>query len=339
MINNVHDMNNALKHRHAHAHAREPRSQPQPQPHSNQGLQRPLRVALAITAAMFVVEVAGGFLSRSLALLADAGHMLTDVAALSLSLFAFWLSARPPSSRHTFGWRRFEIFAALLNGVALWIIAAVIGLEAFRRLQAPEPVKGGLMLAVAVIGLAANIVTGAVLFRSRERNLNIRGAFLHVAADALGSVGVLVAALLIALTGSFIWDPIVSAAVCLLILWSSARLIRDSFRIFMEGAPAHLDTGAIRAALAAIGGVADVHDLHVWTITSGFVSASAHIRIRAGADGRGILRQAHEAMAARFRILHTTFQIEDEEGNPCAGGSCDLTPPAAPQTPQPPETP
>ncbi len=297
--------------------------------HSHGEHQRPLKVALLITSAVFAVEVAGGFLSRSLALLADAGHMLTDVAALALSLFAFWLSARPPSARHTFGWRRFEIFAALLNGVALWIIAAVIGFEAFQRLQAPQPVKGGLMLAVAAFGLAANIATGAVLYKSREHSLNIRGAFLHVAADALGSVGVLAAALLIAATGSFIWDPIVSAAVCLLILWSSARLIRDSFRIFMEGAPSHLDTGAVRAALSAIDGVVDVHDLHVWTITSGFVSASAHIRIRTGADGRAILRQAHEAMSTRFRIRHATFQIEDEEGNPCDGGSCDLTPPTS----------
>jgi len=291
--------------------------------------QKPLKVALLITAAVFVVEVAGGFLSHSLALLADAGHMLTDVAALGLSLFAFWLSDRPPSSRHTFGWRRFEIFAALLNGVALWIIAAVIGFEAFQRLQAPRPVKGGLMLAVAVFGLAANVATGAVLYRSRAHSLNVRGAFLHVVADALGSVGVLAAAVLIAATGSFVWDPVVSAAVCLLILWSSARLIRDSFRIFMEGAPSHLDTGAVRAALASIDGVADVHDLHVWTITSGFVSASAHIRIRTGADGREILRRAHEAVSARFGIRHATFQIEDEEGNPCGGGSCDLTPPPA----------
>jgi cobalt-zinc-cadmium efflux system protein len=294
--------------------------------------QRPLKVALLITSAIFVVELAGGFASRSLALLADAGHMLTDVAALGLSLFAFWLSSRPPSPRRTFGWRRFEIFAALLNGVALWGIAAVIGFEAYQRLQSPQPVKSGLMLAVAVFGLAANIVSGAVLYRSREHSLNIRGAFLHVAADALGSVGVLVAALLIAVTGSFVWDPIVSAAVCLLILWSSARLIRDSLRIFMEGAPSHLDPGAVRSALAAIDGVLDVHDFHVWTITSGFVSVSAHLRVRAGADGKGILRQAHEAMSSRFKILHTTFQIETEEGVPCAGGSCDLTPPPEPPT-------
>jgi cobalt-zinc-cadmium efflux system protein len=279
--------------------------------------------------AVLAVEVAGGLLSHSLALLADAGHMLTDVAALGLGLFAFWLSARPASSRRTFGWRRFEIFAAFLNGVALWLIAAVIGYEAFRRLQAPQPVKGGLMLGVAAFGLAANILVGAILFRGRRDNLNVRGAFLHVVGDALGSLGVLAAALLINRTGSFIWDPIVSAAVCLLILWSSALLIRDSFRVFMEGAPSHLDPDAIRAALASLDGVVDVHDLHVWTITSGFVSMSAHVTIREGADPARALAQAQEAMASRFKISHSTFQIESGAAGRCAFGSCDAEPPTS----------
>ncbi len=294
---------------------------------SNQ--QRPLRLALLITVAVLVVEVVGGFLSRSLALLADAGHMLTDVAALGLGLFAFWLAARPASSRRTFGWRRFEIFAAFLNGVALWMIAAVIGYEAYLRFRAPQPVKGGLMFAVAAFGLAANVAVGGILYRSREHSLNVRGAFLHVVADALGSVGVLAAALLIAVTGSFIWDPIVSAAVSVLILWSSARLVRDSFRIFMEGAPSHLDPGAIRAALLAIDGVVDVHDLHVWTITSGFISLSAHLKVRAGAAQQEILRLAHEALSSRFEVRHSTFQIEPEEDAACATASCDAEPPTS----------
>jgi cobalt-zinc-cadmium efflux system protein len=288
--------------------------------------QSPLRIALVITSAVLLVEVAGGLLSHSLALLADAGHMLTDVAALGLGLFAFWLSGRPASSGRTFGWRRFEIFAAFLNGVALWVIAAVIGYQAFLRLQSPRPVKGGLMLAVAAFGLAANIVVGAVLYRDREHSLNIRGAFLHVVADALGSVGVLAAAVLIAVTRSTIWDPIVSAAVCLLILWSSARLIRDSFRIFMEGAPSHLDTGAIRETLTALDGVLDVHDLHVWTITSGFVSMSAHLKVRTGMEAKDVLRRAHEAISSRFKVVHSTFQIEPEEDASCATGSCDAIP-------------
>jgi cobalt-zinc-cadmium efflux system protein len=305
--------------------------------HAPSNQQRSLAFALIVTAAVLVVEVAGGLLSHSLALLADAGHMLTDVAALGLSLFAFWLSGRPASSHQTFGWRRFEIFAAFVNGVALWLIAAVIGYEAFLRLQSPRPVKGLLMLAVAAFGLLANIAVAAFLYRGREHSLNIRGAFLHVVADAAGSVGVLIAALLIELTGSFIWDPIVSAAVCLLILWSSARLIRDSFRIFMEGAPSHLDTAAIRAALASLDGVVDVHDLHVWTITSEFVSLSAHLKVRTGVDSADVLRRAHDAISSQFKVLHSTFQVEAEEcGAACATASCDACPPgsaAAPKSP------
>jgi len=299
-----------------------------PHPHRT-GHRRPLGIALLITVAVLVAELIGGLLSRSLALLADAGHMLTDVAALALSLFAFWLAARPPSARRTFGWRRFEIFAAFLNGVALWFIAAVIGYEAFKRLQSPPPVKSGLMLAVAAVGLAANIVVGAILFRGRGDNLNVRGAFLHVVGDALGSVGVLAAALLISLTGSFIWDPLVSVIVCLIILWSSVILIRDSFRIFMEGTPHHLNADALRAALLAIDGVVDVHDLHVWTITSGFVSMSAHMMTREGTDQKRTLERAQEAMASLFKITHSTIQIESAADGHCAFGSCDVKPPTS----------
>lgn len=286
-----------------------------------------LGVALAVTAGVMLVEVAGGLLSGSLALLADAGHMFTDAAALGLSLFAFWLSGRPKTFGRTFGWRRFEVFAAFVNGVALWAIAALIGHEAYKRLASPPEVRGGLMMAVAALGLASNLAIGALLFRRRERSLNLRGAFLHVVSDALGSLGVLVAALLIATTGSFIWDPIVSAVVCLLILWSSARLIRDSFRVFMEGAPGNLDVAIIERVLAAVPGVESVHDLHVWTITSEFVSLSAHLKVRAGAEAQGVLRRAHEAMASRFQVLHSTFQIEPADDAVCATESCDENPP------------
>jgi cobalt-zinc-cadmium efflux system protein len=281
---------------------------------------RPLRIALAITAAMMLVEAAGGFLSRSLALLADAGHMLTDVAALGLGLFAFWLSARPRTSERTFGWRRFEIFAAFLNGLALWVISGFIGYEAFLRLKSPQPVKSGLMLTIAALGLVANITVGTILFRSRERNLNIRGAFLHVVADALGSVGVLAAALLIKLTGSYLWDPIVSVGVCFLILWSSGRLIRDSFHIFMEGAPAGLDIPGMNRALVEVPGVLD---LHVWTITSGFVSLSAHLTVRKGTDQRAVLRDANEVLTSRFDIRHSTLQTEEADEPCCPTGTCE----------------
>jgi len=286
------------------------------------GQKRPLWIALVITAAMMLVEAAGGFLSGSLALLADAGHMLTDVAALGLSLFAFWLSGRPRTNRRTFGWRRFEIFAAFVNGLALWVIAGFIAYEAVRRLSAPPEVKSSLMLAIAALGLVANVGVGAVLFRSRERSLNVKGAFLHVTADALGSVGVLAAAVLIKITGSFAWDPIVSVGVCVLILWGSGRLIRESFLIFMEGAPGHLDVTAIEKALAEVPGVVGVHDLHVWTITSGFISLSAHLKISMGQDVQQVIRDADTAVSARFGILHTTFQPEIAEEPGCETHSC-----------------
>jgi len=284
---------------------------------------RPLRSALAITAAMMLVETAGGFLSGSLALLADAGHMLTDVVALGLSLFAFWLSGRPKTNRRTFGWHRFEIFAAFVNGLALWAIAAVIGYEAFKRLSAPPEIKSGIMMAIAGLGLAANIAVGAILYRGRERNLNIRGAFLHVLADGLGSIGVLAAALLIKTTGSLLWDPIVSVGVCVLILWSSGRLVKEAFHVFMEGAPAGLDIPGMNRALVEVPGVLDVHDLHVWTITSGFVSLSGHLTVRKGTDPRAVLRDANEVLISRFGIRHSTLQIEECGEDGCLTGTCE----------------
>ena len=291
---------------------------------------RTLTIALTITAAMMLIEAAGGFLSGSLALLADAGHMLTDVAALGLGLFAFWLSSRPKTFSRTFGWRRFEIFAAFINGVALWAIAGAIGYEAFKRLTAPPGVKSGLMVIIAALGLAANIAVGAILFRGRDRSLNIKGAFLHVLADALGSVGVLAAGFLIWITRSYVWDPIVSTGVCVLILWSSARLIRDSFHVLMEGAPPHLDVAAIQKTLAEVPGVGEVHDLHVWTITSGFISLSAHLKISRGQDVQEIIRRAQSAVSSRFHVVHTTFQPEIAEDPGCETASCPEIPPERP---------
>ena len=268
------------------------------------------------------VEVVGGLMSGSLALLADAGHMFTDAAALGLGYFAFWLSSRPRTAARTFGWRRFEIFAALLNGVALWIVSGIIAYEAFQRLKAPPEVDSGLMMIVAVLGLLSNIAVGAILFRNHGRNLNVRGAFLHVLADGLGSLGVLAAAFLIRLTGAYFWDPAISAGVCVLILWSSGRLVRESFHVFMEGAPPHLDVSRIHRVLADMPGVVEVHDLHVWTITSEFVSLSAHLKVRKNEDAQDILRRAHDAVSGGFKIRHATFQIEFADEPGCETSSC-----------------
>jgi len=282
-----------------------------------------LRTVLLITVTFLGVEVIGGVLSGSLALLADAGHMLTDVASLALSLIAFKLSARPRSPGKTFGWRRTEIFAALLNGVALWGIAGVIAYEAVRRIRDPHEINDGLMTAVAVVGLLANLAGGLLLLRARDRNLNMKGAYLHVLADALGSVGVLIAALLIAVTGRSIWDPIVSLTISVLIVLSSVRLVRESVNIFMEGVPAHIDAESLERALRAIPGVMSVHDLHVWTITSGFVSLSSHLTVRKCGDSQSVLRDANEVLTSRFGIRHSTLQIEETDDPSCPTGTCE----------------
>ncbi len=296
------------------------------------GNKKILALALGITAATMAAEIVGGLWSRSLSLLADAGHMATDAAALGLSLFAFWLSSRPRSTSRTFGWRRFEIFAAFLNGLSLWVVAGFIGAEAVRRLRAPQPVRSGMMLAFAVLGLAANVAAMVILARGRGRNLNIRGAFLHVLADALGSVGVLAAALLIRVTSAFVWDPIVSLAVCALILWSSIRLVLESFHVFMEGVPRHLDVDALARALAGIPGVLEVHDLHVWTITSEFVSLSAHLKVAGDANHPGILHEARDRAASGFGIGHATFQLETAPEGGCETGTCEGPPDRARRT-------
>ncbi len=282
-----------------------------------------LSLALVLTALTMGVEIAGGFISGSLALLADAGHMLTDVAALGFSLFAFWLSDRPRTARRTFGWRRFEIFAAFVNGVALWVISGLIAYEAYERFKTPFAVRSGLMLGVALFGLLINAVVGAMLYQRRAHSLNIRGSFIHVLADGLGSVGVLVAAILIRITGSGLWDPAASIAVCLLVLWSSTKLVLESFHILMEGAPRHLNIAEVEKVLAAIPGVLAVHDLHVWTVTSGFVSLSAHLKVRPGRESQAILRESKEALEKAFGVSHATLQLEYAEIAGCETASCE----------------
>ena len=282
-----------------------------------------LRTALLITIVFMGVEVLAGILSGSLALLADAGHMFTDAASLGLGLFAFWLSSRPRSGARTFGFRRFEVFAALINGISIWVIAGLIGWEALNRLHEPPRINAGTMAAVGLIGLAANIAAAAILLPAKNRNLNVKGAFLHVLADGLGSLGILLAAVLIKATGQFFWDPAVSLGICVLIILSSVRLLRESFHILMEGAPAHLDTEAVRKALAAIPGVTAVHDLHIWTIASEFVSLSAHLNVPKSCDSQQIFRRAQDVLRSEFQISHSTLQIEIQDEGSCLTESCD----------------
>jgi cobalt-zinc-cadmium efflux system protein len=270
-----------------------------------------LGIALALTAAYMVAEAVGGFIFNSLALLADAGHMLSDVMALGLSWFAIQIGKRSPTDTHTFGFKRSEILAALLNGVALWLIVVVIFYEAAKRLFNPEPVVGGGMLLVAGIGLLVNVLMAVLLFTSRHENLNLRSAFLHVISDALGSVGAILAAVVILYTGAYWTDPLVSVLVGLLILYSSWDLIKESVRILMEGVPYGVEITEIETAMLEQEGICCIHDLHVWTISGSKIALAAHVVLSGpDADGDVVLTGLNQTLSRRFDIDHTTIQIE-----------------------------
>ena len=271
---------------------------------------RALVVALALTAAYTVVEVVGGVLTDSLALLADAVHMLSDNVALALALFALWLARKPSTPERTYGYKRAEVLAALANGVVLVALAIWIFYEAIQRLSDPPDVLGGWMLAIAFAGIAVNVAAGVVLNRARGANLNVEAAFRHVLADLAGSVGVAVAALVIVLTGWLQADALVSLAIGVLVLASSWSILRDSTSILLEAAPRGLDTRTVGEALTAHPGVVEVHDLHVWTITSGFPALSAHVLVGRGEDCHGTRRELERELAARFGIEHTTLQVD-----------------------------
>lgn len=270
-----------------------------------------LTISLFITAGFMVAEAIGGIVFNSLALLADAGHMLSDAMALGLSLIAIRIGKRSPTDRHTFGFKRSEILAALLNGLTLWAIAGIILYEAVHRLLVPVTVAGTGMLLVASAGLAVNLIMAAILFRDRQAGLNLRGAFLHVLSDALGSVGAIVAATAIIFTGFYWADPMVSVLICALILYSSWGLVKESVHILMEGVPKRVDIRAVEEALLRRPGVCCVYDLHIWSITSESVALSAHVVLtRPDGDRTALLRDLNEVLTNEFGISHTTIQIE-----------------------------
>jgi len=273
---------------------------------------RSLRIALVLTAMLLVVEVIGGFLSNSIALLADAGHMLTDVAALALALFVAWFSKQPETPQKTYGYLRWEILAAFLNGATLLLISAVILWEAASRFRAPAPIQGGLMLAVATGGLIVNIIAARVLVGSSADNMNARGAYLHVLGDLLASVGTLVAAVLIRYTGWLMADPIASILTTVLIMNGAWRLVRDSVDILLESTPAHIPLPAVRGQLEAIPGIESVHDLHVWAVTPAVVAMSAHCIVREPEKHQHVLEHIHDAMRL-FGIQHVTIQLERDD--------------------------
>lgn len=271
---------------------------------------RALTIALALTASYTVAEVVGGILTGSLALLADAGHMLSDNVSIALALFAVWIAAKPPTSERTFGFKRVEILAALANGATLVAVSLWIFYEAYHRLQDPPDVLGGWMLAIAVIGLVVNVAAALVLSRSRGGSLNLEAAFRHVLADLAGSIGVIAAAVVILATGWFYADPLISVLIGLLVLGSAWTILRDSTRILLEATPRGLDADEIGGAIAEHAGVTDVHDLHVWEVTSGFPALSAHVLVQPGADCHGIRRELERILRERFEIEHTTLQVD-----------------------------
>jgi len=274
---------------------------------------RALRIALAITLAFLAVEVVGGWLAGSLALLADAAHMATDALGLALALLAARLAGRRPTWEKTFGHRRAEVLAALANGVLLGVVAIQVAIEAAARFGAPPAVEGRLMLGVAAAGLAANAAAAAVLARAGSGGLNVRAALWHVVGDALGSVGALAAAGGILAFGWTWADPAVAIAISVLILVSSWRLMRESLDVLMEGTPAHVDVDALLAAIRAVPGVVDVHDLHVWTLTSGYHALSAHVDVSPDADPHAVVHILADLAEKRFAVAHTTFQLENVE--------------------------
>jgi cobalt-zinc-cadmium efflux system protein len=267
---------------------------------------------LGLTVGFMVIEVIGGLWTGSLALLADAGHMLTDVGGLGMSLLAVRFAQKPPTALNTYGYFRTEILAALANGVVLFLVASYILYEAFHRVWAPPQIQSGPMLIIAVLGLGVNLLGIALLHHAAGESLTIRGAYMEVFSDALGSVGVIVAAVIIQATEFFLADPLISAAVGLFILPRTWVLMRQALHILMEGVPPHLNVPEIEAAMTTVLGVRAVHDLHVWALTSGKDAMSSHVVVDDLAAGDRILRDLHTLLHERFGIEHTTIQLELE---------------------------
>jgi cobalt-zinc-cadmium efflux system protein len=299
----------AAHHHHAHVH----------HVPSGEADRRWLGVALALIAGFMVLEVVAGILASSLALLSDAAHMLTDAGSIALALAAANLAARPPSRRYTFGLGRAEILSAQINGALLLVLAGVIAVEAVDRLSSPPDVDGGIVIAVGAVGAAVNVAAAWALSRSERRSLNVEGARAHVLADLYGSLAAVAAGLAIVLTGFAQADGIAALVVSVLMVRSGWRLARDAGRVLLEGTPRDLDSDAIGRALASVPGIVEVHDLHVWEVTSGFPALAAHVLVAPGDDCHARRRELEALLRERFGIEHTTLQVEHEAGGQLLG--------------------
>ena len=270
--------------------------------------------ALALIAALMVAEIVAGILAGSLALLADAGHLISDVLALGFAVVAATFAARPAQGRWTYGFRRLEILSAQANGLLLGLVGIWIVYGAIRRLVSPVEVRGGVVLVVALAGIVVNLAATGLLSRASRESLNVRGAFLHVATDLLAFVGTAVAGLVVLLTGWDRVDPIAGLVVAALMFWAAFGLVRDSTRIFLEASPGDIDPAEVAHAIVSVPDVREVHDLHVWTLTSGFPVLSAHVLVAPGADCHGLRRDLESMLTERFALDHTTLQVEHAPG-------------------------
>jgi cobalt-zinc-cadmium efflux system protein len=268
--------------------------------------------ASAISALYFIAEVVAGFLTNSLALLSDAGHMLSDIGAMALSLFAFRMAKRPATHQSTYGFHRVEILAALFNGLSLWLIVGIIFASAYNRFAQPPVVESFGMMIVAVVGLFVNIAAAAMLHGRHRHNLNLRGAFLHVVSDAIGSVGAIAAGIIMLTTGWYLADPLISIFIGGLILFSSWSLVKESVSVLMQSVPKGIQLEEVRLTIEAVDGVSKVHDLHIWAVTSDIFTLSAHAVVTNGEDFHEVLNNIEDTLKERFNIEHTTIQLETE---------------------------
>jgi cobalt-zinc-cadmium efflux system protein len=284
--------------------------------HGAQASRGALVRALVLTGGFMVVEAMGAVWADSLALAADAAHMLTDVGGLGLALFAVWIASRPPTPAKTYGYYRVEILAALVNSVVLLVLAGGILLGAYHRLRAPREVQGGLMLGVAALGLGVNLVAARLLRPAASSSLNVRAAYLEVLSDAISSLGVLAAGLVVVTTGWYLVDPLMSAGIAIFIVPRTWRLLTQAVNVLLEGTPAHLSLEEVEAAIVQVPGVRRVHDLHVWALTSGHEAMSAHVVVTDLRDSERLLQALHAVVHTRFGIDHTTIQLDLEPAGP-----------------------
>jgi cobalt-zinc-cadmium efflux system protein len=305
-----HDLDHDHGHHHGHDHGHH-HAHGALGGHTRDADRRTLFVVLAMAGTFMFVEFAGGILANSLALLADAAHMLTDVAAIALALLALRFASRPATASKTYGYYRMEILAALINGAVLMVLCFFIIREAWERFRSPVEVGGTVMLVVASMGFTVNLIMAYLLHRSAGESLNLRGAYLHVLGDLLASVGTISAAVVVLTTGWMAADPLISVIVAVLILISSYKLVRESVDVLLEAVPSHLDLGEIRQAIEDLPAVDMVHDLHVWTVTSGYFAMSGHAIVTDLGQSHLVLRQIHDLMHDRFGIRHVTVQIEE----------------------------